>query len=122
MENEEQHEHPHHRLIEEIAASVEARLVAKFAKWIIGNVIGLVVAIGSGIAAYYDVRADAHNAIQHDAKQDREIVEHYANARAEREALDRKLDNMTSKIDEINRFLRDHNTMTLNGLSGKGGR
>lgn len=109
----------HHRLIDEIAQSVEERLVAKFAKWAVINFASLVIAIATGIAAYYDVKNDAHLAITHDAKQDREIVEHYANARAERESIDRKLDNLGQKVDEINRFLRDHNTATMNGLASK---
>lgn len=124
--NEDVHEHPHHRLIEEIAERVEEKLVAKFAKWVIANGIALLAVLVGGIAAYYDVKHETKTALQNDVVMDYRMNEQSIEARTSRESIDRKLDAMNTtlgnKIDEIQRFLRDHNQATLNGLSGRNGK
>lgn len=110
------HEHPHHHLIEEIAERVEERIVAKFAKWVIGNAVALLLAIATGIGAYYDLKHETKLALTNDAMLDHKMDSTAIETRTSRETMDRKLDSISDRIDEINRFLRDHNTATLGAM------
>lgn len=120
--HKEEEEHPHHRLIEEIAERVEEKLVAKFAKWVVANGVALLLAMVGGIAAYYDVKHETKLALQNDATLDRQMDEQATEARLSRDSIDRKLDVLRAEVQEINRFLRDHNQATINGLSNRSGK
>lgn len=112
IDSDTDHDHAHHRLVEEIAQRVEEKIVAKFAKWVVGNAIAVILAIGGGIAAYYDVKSETRIAIANDAVQDHHLYAQEAEQKEAREALDRKLDvlraEMRAEFAEMNRFLREH--------------
>lgn len=116
MENEQEPQpHPHHKLIEEIAERVEERLAAKFVKWMVGNVAAFVLMAVAGIAAFYDLKGDVKKSLERDQYQDMDIERIRDDTMARRQVLDAKLDSISNRIDEINRFLRDHNSAMLNG-------
>jgi len=113
------HESSHHKLIEEIAERVEERLVAKAAKWLIINFLVIAGAVGVGWKAYYQLDSAIANNTKNDELVFTRISDLIQDAGIDRLKCDNKLDNINGKIDEINRFLRDHNTLTLNGLRGR---
>ncbi len=117
----EKHEHErsedrHHRLVNEIATSVEEKLIAKFAKWVFAHGFVLLVAIISGIAAFYDVKHDVRQAHDQNVQQERRIDNIEDMDRNTRDMIDKRLEVMSQKLDEINRFLRDHNQSTREGF------
>jgi hypothetical protein len=112
---EEPQPHPHHKLIEEIAERVEERIAAKFVRWMVGNVAAFVFLVVAGIAAFYDLKGDVKKSLERDQYQDQDIERIRDDTMARRQALDSKLESISQRIDEINRFLRDHNSAMLNG-------
>jgi len=111
------HASSHHKLVAEIAEEVELRIVSRFAKWIVGNFVVLMLAMMGGIAAFYDVKNDVRIAVHRDVIQDQDIERIREDTVERRRQLDAKLDTMRSEfnsgLNAINVFLRDHNTQMI---------
>ena len=99
----------HTRFANEIADIVEQRLIAKFAKWVAVNLIALVTTVAVGIGAYYNHEARLVNVAAHDAQIARQMDTMAVEHGAIRASLSIELREINSRLDEINRFLRDQN-------------
>jgi hypothetical protein len=93
----------------EVADLVEQRIWAKMGKWMLLNIGVLITSVSVGIAAYYSHEARLNVAITSDQVMERQIAQMAIEHAAIRSALSVELREINSRLDEINRFLRDHN-------------
>lgn len=112
----EQHEIRHHRLVDEIASQVEQRLVAKFTRWLAVNFLVILAMLASVIGTYYALDNRITENKKLDELQDRLIDTIIKDDAAMRNDLLTEIRELKKGQDEINRFLRDHNSMTMNRL------
>lgn len=98
----------HTKFVDELAQRVEERIVAKFARYLIVNAVAVFGLICAGMVAFFSLHSKVDSNIARDDLQDRVITNIQADATMNRAALDASLREIASKIDEINRFLRDH--------------
>jgi uncharacterized protein HemX len=99
--------HAHTRFAEEIAERVEQRIIAKFAKWLIINLGVLLGAIAVGISGYYAHDAKLTNLAQADTVFEKQLVTLATEHHTIRTSLTVELREINSRLDEINRYLRD---------------
>jgi Mg2+ and Co2+ transporter CorA len=104
------HESTHHRLVEEIATRVEEKLVAKFARWLLINSLVVLGLVASVIGTYYSLDNRINETKRIDELQDRLLMNHQNDNQALRNDLLTEIRDLKRGQDEINRFLRDHNT------------
>jgi hypothetical protein len=107
------HESTHHRLVEEIASRVEERLVAKFARWLFINFLVIIGMLTTLIATYYAVDNRIAENTRIDSLQDRLLQNAQQENAALRSDLIGEIRELKRGQDEINRFLRDHNSAIL---------
>jgi len=94
-------------LARDVAQRVEDKLLAKAARWLVINAIGVIVAAAAGIAAFYglDARISSNNV--RDDSQDSRLASMSNEASLARASVDFQLRSISDRLDEINRFLRD---------------
>jgi Mg2+ and Co2+ transporter CorA len=110
VETTTHHESTHHRLVEEIASRVEEKLVAKFARWLAVNLFIVLGLLASLIGTYYSLDNRITETKRVDELQDRLLMNHQQDNAALRADLLTEIRDLKRGQDEINRFLRDHNT------------
>ena len=104
------HESSHHRLVEEIATRVEEKLVAKFARWLAVNMFIVLGLIATIIGTYYSLDNRLSETKRVDELQDRLLTTHQQDNQQLRVDLLTEIRDLKRGQDEINRFLRDHNS------------
>jgi len=104
------HESSHHRLVEEIATRVEEKLVAKFARWLAVNLFIVLGLLATLIGTYYSLDNRLSETKRLDDLQDRLLMNHQAENQQWRADLLSEIRDLKRGQDEINRFLRDHNS------------
>jgi Mg2+ and Co2+ transporter CorA len=104
------HEPTHHRLVEEIATRVEERLVAKFARWLVVNLFIVLGLLATVIGTYYSLDNRITETKRVDELQDRLLMSHQQDNHQLRNDIMSEMRDLKRGQDEINRFLRDHNT------------
>jgi Mg2+ and Co2+ transporter CorA len=104
------HESSHHRLVEEIATRVEEKLVAKFARWLAVNLLVVLGLVATIIGTYYSLDNRITEAKRVDELQDRLLTSHQVDNQQLRNDLLTEIRDLKRGQDEINRFLRDHNS------------
>jgi Mg2+ and Co2+ transporter CorA len=104
------HESTHHRLVEEIATRVEEKLVAKFARWLAVNLLVVLGLVATIIGTYYSLDNRITEAKRVDELQDRLLTSHQVDNQQLRNDLLTEIRDLKRGQDEINRFLRDHNS------------
>lgn len=114
--NQQHHEaHPSRvAFANEVADIVESRIWSKLARWMMFNVGGLVGAVAVGIGAYYSLESRVNHIQAVDALSARQIDLMSADHMAIKAALSAELRDINQRLDEINRFLRDHSVL-MNG-------
>lgn len=103
-------EHSHHRLVEEIATRVEEKLVAKFARWLAVNLFIVLGLLATVIGTYYSLDNRIAETKRIDELQDRLLTSHQQENHQLRNDIMSEMRDLKRGQDEINRFLRDHNT------------
>lgn len=112
---EDQHHARHEQLVEEIASHVETKIEAKIFRWVAINSLGLLLALIGGFTAFYELKHSVAQVAEKNGAQDERLAAIEASEREERANIDKKLDGIATRVDEINRFLRDHNQQMLSG-------
>jgi len=95
-------------LSSEVAKLVEDKLIAKASKVLLANLGVLATLLLGGASAYWHLEKQVDGAKQvvsaHDARLNMMVVE----SNGFRQNIETKLESISYKTDEINRFLRDH--------------
>lgn len=95
----------------EVAKLVEDKLIAKASKVLFANLGVLITLLLGGASAYWHLEKQVDSAktvvSAHDARLNMMVVE----SNGFRQNIETKLESISYKTDEINRFLRDHMVM-----------
>jgi len=94
-------------LARDVAQRVEDKLLAKAARWLVFNAIGVIIAAAAGIAAFYGLDARIASTNVRDDSQDARLSSMASEAAITRSSLDFQLRSISDRINEINTFLRD---------------
>ena len=94
-------------LARDVAQRVEDKLLAKAARWLVFNAIGVIIAAAAGIAAFYGLDARIASNNVRDDSQDARLSSMASEAAITRSSLDFQLRSISDRINEINTFLRD---------------
>ena len=94
-------------LARDVAQRVEDKLLAKAARWLVFNAIGVIIAAAAGIAAFYGLDARIASNNVRDDSQDARLSAIANEAALTRSSIDFQLRSISDRINEINTFLRD---------------
>ena len=94
-------------LARDVAQRVEDKLLAKAARWLVLNAVGVIIAAAAGIAAFYGLDARIASTNVRDDSQDARISAIANEAALTRSSIDFQLRSISERINEINTFLRD---------------
>ena len=94
-------------LARDVAQRVEDKLLAKAARWLVLNAVGVIIAAAAGIAAFYGLDARISSTNVRDDSQDARISAIANEAALTRSSIDFQLRSISDRINEINTFLRD---------------
>jgi len=94
-------------LARDVAQRVEDKLLAKAARWLVLNAVGVIIAAAAGIAAFYGLDARIASNNVRDDSQDARLSSIANEAALTRSSIDFQLRSISERINEINTFLRD---------------
>lgn len=96
-------------LSELVSKRVEDKLLARFGRWVVFNLILLGGVAGGGVVAFFNLRSEVQNNASLNQFQDMRITESIANTAAWRTEVNSKLDRVSDKIDILSSQLFTHN-------------
>lgn len=92
----------------EVAKLVEDKLIAKASKVLFANLGVLVTLMLGGVSAYWHLEKQVDNSKAMSAANDQRMNMMVVETAGFRQNVETKLESISQKTDEINRFLRDH--------------
>ena len=103
------------RLSELVSKRVDDKLLARFGRWVVFNLIVLGGIAGGGVVAFFNLRGDVEKSMTINAYQDAKLAEAKVEASSFRAEICVRLDRFGEQLNSISNQLAAHNGRVASG-------
>ena len=108
------------QISELVAQRVQDKLLARFGRWIVINLLAIGGIAGAGLIAFFNLKSDVDRNTTANAYQNERLVEQAAGAASFRAEMNAKLDRISEQVTNLNVTLASHNGRVAGSLHDKG--